>query len=495
MSGHPHPLGSLRLFGFADRRLDLALTVLLLAVVLAGRIVAFPISIWEQDEAVFAAGVLDFDATDNRTHPPWFPLWIGMGKLVHLTGIGPATALQLISFVFSVWMIFPLTAMWSPVVGRRLAVGASLLFLVAPGPWFLSGRAFCGTTATALLVASLAFWLQAAGRPQWLAAGSVTAALAVLVRPHFLPAVLGAMLILALRTSARHRRLLVAALVVPLCLGGAALIVSAGGVSPLWSALEGHAQYHFSRLDEAVRGLAGSGLSRALGHPTLTVAWLVLFHIGMIRVFRQGRWKEISPILIGALLPLMVVIYGLSNPAHARYAIPVLALTGGLVALGLERILRKWSWIAIAGSVIIATGVVGPQLVAYRSTVSPPVAALDDVFTEAKSRRGVVVADRTLHAFFTLRRLERPSATPVLFNHMIELGHVPPPPPEQTVFVFDAGHGEWLRSAENRRRFSCSIPLVRMLAQDRLLDLTVATGARLNERPALEERGPSPPRS
>ena len=331
-------------------------------------------------------------------------------------------------------------------------MGASLLFLVAPGPWFLSGRAFCGTTATALLVASLAFWLQAAGRPRWLAAGSVTAALAVLVRPHFLPAVLGAMLVLALRTSARHRRLLVAALVVPLCLGGAALIVSAGGVSPLWSALEGHAQYHFSRLDEAVRGLAGSGLSRALGHPTLTVAWLVLFHIGMIRVYRQGRWKDISPILIGALLPLMVVIYGLSNPAHARYAIPVLALTGGLVALGLERILRKWSWVAIAGS-------------------------------EAKSRRGVVVADRTLHAFFTLRRLERPSATPVLFDHMIELGHVPPPPPEQTVFVFDAGHGEWLRSAENRRRFSCSIPLVRMLAQDRLLDLTVATGARLNKRP------------
>lgn len=479
MSDQPHPLWSLHLFGLADRRLDLVLTVLLLVVVVASRAIAFPATIWEQDEAVFAASVLDFDATDNRPHPPWFPLWIGMGKLVHSLGVGPARALQLVSFVFSVWILFPLTAMWSPVVGRRPAVGATVLFLVAPGPWFFSGRAFCGTTATALLVAALALWLQAENRPDWLTAGSIFGSLAVLVRPQFAPAIIGVSLMIGGRIPVRQRRRLFATLMIPLGLGVLALIIAAGGVAPLWSAVEIHSDYHFSRLDEAVHGFAGSGLSRSLGHPALAVAWLVLFHIGMIRVVRQGRWKGISPILIGALLPLMVVIYGLSNPAHARYALPILALTCGLVALGLERVFRKWFGIALVGSVLVAAWLIGPTMVAYRSAVSPPIAALDAAFAEATARRGVVVADRTLHSFFTLRRLERPSATLVLFDHMLKLGHVPPPPPEEAVFVFDAGHGDLLTSGQNQTQFSCAIPLVSTLAQDRYLELTVASGATL----------------
>lgn len=486
MSDKPNPLGSLHLFGLADRRLDLMLTVLLIVVVVASRLIAFPATIWEQDEAVFAAAVLDFDATDNRPHPPWFPLWIGMGKLIHLAGVGPAKSLQLVSFVFSVWIFFPLTAMWSPVVGRRAAVGATVLFLVAPGPWFFSGRAFCGTTATALLVAALAFWLQAENRSNWLTAGSIFGSLAVLIRPQFAPAIIGVSLMIWGRIPVRQRRRFYATLMIPLGLGALALIIAAGGVAPLWSAMGIHSDYHFSRLDEAVHGFAGSGLSRSLGHPALAVAWLVLFHIGMIRVLRQGRWKENSPILIGALLPLMVVIYGLSNPAHARYALPILALTCGLVAVGLDVVFRRFAWLAIGTTVVVASAMITPQLVAYRSATSPPIAAIEEAILEAKLSNGVVVADRKLHAFFVVRRLARSTTVPILFDHMIELGHVPPPPAERTVYVYDLANTDLMESSVRSRAFTCTIPLVRTLGQDRYLDLRVAMGAQLRGHPKAD---------
>lgn len=482
-----HPLGSLHLFGLADRRLDAALTLGLLILVVASRLAAFPASVWELDEAIFAGAVVHFDPTDNLPHPPWFPLWIASGKLVHLFGIEAPMSLQLVSLFFSVWILFPLTALWSTVIPRSLAVGATVIFLITPGPWFFSGRAFCGTTATALLIAAFAFWLQAEERSRWLAAGSLLAALAVLSRPHFLPAVIGAMLIVGARAS-KNRLQMLTAFFVPVFLGGVVFIWMSGGLDPLWSALETHGEYHFSRLDEAAHGLAGSGLSRSLGHPAVTVGWLVLFHIGMIRLIRKGHWKELSPILLGALTPILLVVHLLSNPAHARYAVPILALMSGLVADGLFAVFRRWTFAAIGVTAVIASAFLVPQLVAYRSTVSPPVAAIDEAIIRAAHLDGVVVADRKLHAFFVLRRLTRPTPVPVLFDHMIELGHAPPPPPDRTVYVFDAVNPNLMETSSRQRTFTCSIPLVRALGQDRYLDLHVAAGARLRGHP--DARGP-----
>lgn len=488
MDDRPLPPGSVRLFGLADRRLDLVLSLTLVAVILVSRIAVFPVSIWEQDEASFAASVVDYDPTDNRPHPPWFPLWIAMGGAMHGLGLPPAAAFQIVSVVFSVWLVFPLTWLWSMVLPRRLAVGAAVLFLVAPGPWFLSGRAFCGTSATALLVGGLSFWAHADSRPKGLATGSLLAALAVLVRPQFAVAVLGAMVLFALRTPRGHRWRIVLPLTAVVAVGVLVLVVSGGGVSAMLAALSNHMDYHASRLDAAEHGFATSGLSRCLGHPVVAALWVGLAAIGAARLVRERRWRSVSPVLLGALLPLLLVIHGLSDPQHARYALPVLALTTGLVVLGLGTLAGRRTGLVVAATVTSAMVAAGPQLMAYRSVVSPPIAAIEEAFFEAGRRDGVVVADRTLHAFFVLRRLTHPSGVPVLFDHMIENGFAPPPPPGRTVYVFDAGRGTLLESFDRRREFSCSIPLVRTLAQDRFLDLTVASGAVLRAHP--DSRGP-----
>ena len=132
MAGQPSPLGSLHLFGLADRRLDLVLSTALVLLVLVSRVAAFPASIWEQDEAYFAAAVVHFDPAAGAPHPPWFPLWIGLGSLVHLTGIEGARSLQLVGLAASVWILFPLTSLWSTLLPRRLAPAAPFERLQRP---------------------------------------------------------------------------------------------------------------------------------------------------------------------------------------------------------------------------------------------------------------------------------------------------------------------------------------------------------------------------
>lgn len=71
---------------------------------------------------------------------------------------------------------------------------------------------------------------------------------------------------------------------------------------------------------------------------------------------------------------------------------------------------------------------------------------------------------------------------------MIELGHASPPPPDRTVYLFDAGNGGLLERAERERSVRCETPLLRNLSQDRFIDLVVASGATLRGHPDV--RGP-----
>ena len=118
-------------------RQRLVVSVALVALIGISRLVVIPASIWEQDEAYFAAAVVEISIGDSQPHPPFFPLWIGLGKLVHLAGVPPAASLQWLSAVLGTLLLLPLTTLWSRVLTLRLAVAASVLGLMAPGVWLL----------------------------------------------------------------------------------------------------------------------------------------------------------------------------------------------------------------------------------------------------------------------------------------------------------------------------------------------------------------------
>ncbi len=447
-------------------------------VVCLSRAAVFPASIWEQDEAYFAAAVVKIDLADSAPHPPFFPLWIGIGKAFHLLGLEPAAGLRVASAVLSSWMFFPLATLWSRLMQPGPAMAAALLGLAVPGVWLLSGRAFTGTAATAVLVTALACWTRPNPDRRWLAAGSVAAGLAVLIRPHFGLVVAAVTLVVLMRVERSHWFALVAPAAVVVLVGAAVFVVAAGGPAEVAAAVSEHAALHFGALADAQRGLLDSCLARVLGHPLVVIGWCLLVISGVSVVLRSPAGRIAGSPVVAALVAVIILVFALSNPAHPRYAVPIIVLSCGFVVVGLRRVsTERVSMIVTAVGVVACAVVVIPVASVYRQVESPPLRALSQGSRLAAERGGVVVVDRTLHSFVLYLEATGAFAAPVVFDHMLDHGVGPPAPAARTVMVFDADHDGLLLHSDHRRTFSSDAPLLRSVAQDRFLDVTVADGA------------------
>lgn len=457
---------------FTGRRWSAACLGLVLVAVAASRIAALPASIWDQDEALLAAAVIHFDPSLPQPHPPWFPLWIAIGRVAVWAGAEPARGLQLASLIFGTVMLLPLVALCSRTMKRSDAGLAALLFLAAPGPWLLAGRAYSGTAATALLLTALAFWIRTPRSRMATVAGSLAAGLAILVRPHLIVAVVPVVVWLAW-----HRRRDLAVLNLPcatvVAIGGLATVVAAGSPAVLLRALELHATHHFSALSLAHRSVLDSGLAHSLGHPAVTLAWLVLTAIGVARGLRDRGGREPTLAVLATLVPLTVLVFGLSDPSHPRYAVPILALSSGFVMTGLRTTFRSAAPLIAGAAVVAATALVWPGLATYRHEASPVVRALHEGDGVAFARRVPLVVDRRLVSFVRLLQAEGRLRSPVVFDHLLELGALDVPEPGAVVAVYDRGHRPDLTPVGRAVHFSCDWPLLRRLGPDRFLDVTV----------------------
>jgi hypothetical protein len=479
-------LGDWDVLGLPNRRLSVALGLLLLLAVAASRVVAFPASIWDQDEAYLGLAVAGFDPAANRPHPPWFPLWVAVGTLAAPSASEPARGLQAVGAAAGVWTLFPLISLFSIWLRRELAVAAALLYLFLPGPWFLSGRAFGDTAATYLLLLAAAWWLRPAPDRPTLVKGGLAAGLCLLVRPQLLLAVCGMVAARGIGVRTRgDRAALALPLLVVLAAGGVATAVAAGGVGPLWRSLGVHLRYQFAGLAAADHGFVASGVARCLIRPELAVLWIVLAIAGLAAWHRQRRsvgspW----PLVIGGILPLLATIHWLSDPTRARYALPLLALSSGLVVIGLAACLgRRLALVAVATAVAGSLAIGLPQALRYRADDSPAVAALRAAAGSVSASGGVVVVERTLRSFADYLASTGELRAPLITDFSVEIGAVDPPPSAATVAVFPEGRGSFVAARESAEVFACGIPWVRRLESNRFLDVTVATGARVVRAP------------
>jgi len=446
----------------------------LIGVIIGSRIAAFPGSIWDQDEAYFAVAVVDFDPAENHPHPPWFPLFIGLARIPHALGADPARSVQIISALLGCWIIFPLISLWSGIIGRRLGVAAALVFMFLPGPWLLAGRGYSGTAATAFFVAGLAFWLS---RPddRWSPAlGGVFIGLAVLTRPHLAPAALVAvLLVVGWKSSPRWR----AALVTfgsTVGVGAVVLILATSGIESLQSSLAQHSQYHFSRLQESSGGFTDSGLARCLVSPVAGWLWVVLACVGAWSVLRARPTRSVAAVVVGALFGVLVVVVGASDPGHARYFVPVLALSTGFVVAALDLTRRPAVYGCIGVAAVFSLWVVSPQLANYRAATSPAILALEEAGNPTDTGASILVVDHSLISFVSLVKATWVSFPGVAYDNQIEAGQIPPPPPKYTTAVFGEGHDALIEHADERRVFRCSVDILRRLERDRYLDVVVA---------------------
>src|SRR3954466_973565 len=72
----------------------------------ASRFLALARSMWDWDEALFCLGMRSYDVTLHHPHPPGFPTYIAMGKVMRLLMPTDFRALQSVNVIAAV-LAFP----------------------------------------------------------------------------------------------------------------------------------------------------------------------------------------------------------------------------------------------------------------------------------------------------------------------------------------------------------------------------------------------------
>jgi len=291
---------------------------------------------WEQDEALLASGVIEFDVVKHQPHPPGYPLWILLGKLVMPVFGDALLSLRVLSCVAATVGFALLASLLQPLVGRWLAIPGALLYAFLPTVWFHAPRAFTGTSAVTLGLAAM--WCCRSDR--WRVLTPVALSACCLVR---LPMVVEASVLIApyLWLERRRAKRLVASMAVALVLGIATYgwaVVESGGFERFQGALADHVgrAIEHDYLGEPrwrelafVRGLGGSGSTLAFIGAAL-VGWGVWLRRDVI----VGVWIGV---LATASLYSLVCLH---PPYFPRYALAFLLVGTVLALVGVRAVLH-----------------------------------------------------------------------------------------------------------------------------------------------------------
>jgi hypothetical protein len=368
------------------------------ALVAATRWPALSKTLWDWDEALFALALRDYDVAAYHPHPPGFPLFIGLAKMIPLDGFH---ALQSIAFVSSL-LVFP--AMFF--LARELrastpvAISAGLLLAFFPNVWFYGGTALSDVPSMVLVVAACALLLRGCRDPRAVIAGSVLLGIAAGFRPQnlmigFLP------LILAL-VHRRRAALAGVALIAVLVLGtyGTAAFFSGG-----WTAYRGVLASHeaYIRNTDSFLAPLRPGLLQVADDfffwpyraPAINIVVTLLVAVA---VLRRRQW-----LVMGIFGPFCLFAWlFLDFHSVSRFSIAYMPMYATLAAAGIP---RRGRALVVGALVVLMIAWTWPALRVVHTTASPPVAALESV----RGARGTLYVDERLaaHAALLLPDRER----------------------------------------------------------------------------------------
>ncbi len=352
-------------------------------------VMSAPLTFWEYDELLFAAGVQRFEPLQHHPHPPGYPVFVALGKVFRLVTPDPFTALVAVSITASVLGCIVLALAFRNLLGAdRPALLGALLFWLSPGVLLHASLPLSDAAALALL----AWTVYAASRVARSAgvrdaallgtAGSLT----VGCRPQLAVLIVPLLLLTMLQDASWRRRGLVLASfgAVSLC-WLLPLVIATGGLS-------GFLRYELQQASIVAANdadLARGGRSTAdlllhfLAHPWGSKVLSMPVLASAVAGFAAAvRWKEtrLVPILGACGLYLAFALSTMDPADGVRYALPGSMATALLAA-------RAWSgrgraqWAAPLSAALLGLYAIGslvylaPVTRARHTSASPPVQA------------------------------------------------------------------------------------------------------------------------
>jgi 4-amino-4-deoxy-L-arabinose transferase-like glycosyltransferase len=351
------------------RRERIAFWIVMLCVALT-RWPAVSRTLWDWDEALFALALRDYDVTAHHPHPPGFPLWIGMAKLLPFDAFH---SLQTIAVTSSL-LVFP--AMFF--LGRELrarafvAMAAGLFLAFFPNVWFFGGTAFSDVPSMVLALFACALLLRGCRDPRAFLLGGFVLGIAAGFRPQNL---LIGFAPFAIAFFHRRRTGVVAALIVAIIViasfGTAASL--SGGWSDYRAALQKHEEYirntdsFLAPRHPGLLRVADDFFVRPYRAPVINVIVTLLALLGL-------RRTRMALFIFGPFL-LFAWLY-LDFHSASRFSIAYMPLFALLAAEGLP---RRGGAIVLALVVVLLMVWTWPALRVAHTTIAPPVAALQSI--------------------------------------------------------------------------------------------------------------------
>jgi len=400
-------------------------------------------SLEDIDSVNFALGVRDFNVAEHRPHPPGYPVYIAMGKVMTaaagaaMSGSPAASiearALAVLSLLAGLIAIANLYGVFTSLGSRAPgasspwrtinveALAATAVTVSCPLFWYLAARPMSDLPGLSFALAAqacllLAWWRQTPGpggdrrlTPAMMSAsgrmiviGSLLAALSIGMRSQTVWFTVPLLVVVLLDRVGRGVAGAMIGGGIMFVVGGLAwgipLLVVSGGLGPYLAALGTQAGEDFAGgemlyTNPSARA-AAFALMRTFLDPWDSMALgsvvIVLAAAGVVHLLIRDRRALVAVSAMSA--PYLVFHLAFQDTSFVRYALPIVPAVAFLAMRGAAFATERGVAAAAAAIAIGAVVIASPVLAAYGAEPSPTVRVLAAMTTEAQTHAPVALA-------------------------------------------------------------------------------------------------------